>query len=95
MLALGPTFTALEGQLRQRVQQVGLVSWLDRNGCSSRVSRPRRWGAGPRPGWRRGGGCMTAMPPHGWLSGFSRRLSAQSGPELAEYFHLEGRRHAR
>lgn len=52
-------------------------------------------GAGPRPGWRSGSGCMNPMPLHSRLKALSRRLSAQSGPELAEYFHLTGRRHAR
>jgi hypothetical protein len=52
-------------------------------------------GAGPRSGWRIGSGCMNPTPLHSRLKALSRRLSEHSGPELAEYFHLEGRRHAR
>jgi hypothetical protein len=33
MSVLGPISTALEAELRQRVQQNGIVIWLDRDAC--------------------------------------------------------------
>ena len=95
MSELGPISAALQGELRQRVQQNGIIIWLDRDGHLWQGEQATLMAAGSRPGWRYGSGCMNPAPLYRRFRGLFRRLSVQSGPELAESTHREGRRHAR
>lgn len=84
---LGPISTALESELRQRVQRSGIAIWLDRDGHLWQGMKATLMAAGSRPGWRYGSGCMNPVPLHDRLRGLSRRFSAQSGLKLAECPH--------